>query len=90
MIEIANVFVCERETHSVCQRGDEKGWNFRFEKLLYRATGSTEGQWGKRKAYYPIIVYKNENLYIFLSVYLLSRCFSCKKKTTFSYLTQNH
>lgn len=53
MIEIANLFMCERETHSVCQRGDEKGWNFRFEKLLYRATGSTEGQCGKRKAYYP-------------------------------------
>ncbi len=54
MIEIVILFMCERDTHSVCQRGDEKGWNFRLKILLYSATASTEGQCGKRKAYYPL------------------------------------
>lgn len=50
MIEMVVVLVCERETHSVCQRGDEEGLNFRLGRLLYSATASTEGQCKERKA----------------------------------------
>lgn len=44
MIESVILFMWEHETHSVCRRGDEKGLNFRFGRLLYSATGSTKGQ----------------------------------------------
>lgn len=54
MIESVILFMWENETHSVCQRGDEKGWNFRFGKLLYCATESTKGQYYSCRLYYKV------------------------------------
>lgn len=44
MIESAILFMWNHRTYSVCQRGDEKGRNFRFETFLYRATEQGTGQ----------------------------------------------
>lgn len=42
---ICNFCMCQCGTHSVVQRGDEEGLNFRLGKVLYAATARKEGQW---------------------------------------------